>query len=81
MKNSSSTSDLFDAMYEKWPSSVVSAPLVKQFSGGAITGKTLQNLSSMGQPVPHSIKIGGRRCFDAKDLAAWLRQRAEGRAA
>lgn len=76
MKNT--TPDIFDAMAEKWPSTIVSAPLVKQFSGGAITGKTLQNLSSTGRPVPSSIKIGNRRCFEVRELAAWLRQRSEG---
>mgnify|MGYP001377402238 CR=1 FL=1 len=70
--------DLFDRMADKWPSTVVASPLVKQFSGGAVSGKTLANLRSVGQPVPPSVKIGGKRCYEAASLAAWLRQRSQG---
>ncbi|PLY01198.1 MAG: hypothetical protein C0622_07650 [Desulfuromonas sp.] len=69
--------DIFDRMADKWPSTVVASPLVKQFSGGAISGKTLANMSSAGQSVPLSVKIGGKRCYEVASLAAWLRTRSE----
>ncbi|PLY01750.1 MAG: hypothetical protein C0622_06615 [Desulfuromonas sp.] len=67
--------DIFTDMAEKWPSPLVAAPEVKKFSGGIITGKTLQNLASLKQPVPESIKVGTKRAYVAVSLAAWLRNR------
>ena len=73
--------DVFDQMATEWPSPLVAAPEVKRFSGGILSGKTLQNLSSLGQPVPESLKVGNKRAYIATSLADWLRQRSEGRAA
>ena len=70
--------DIFNQMAEKWPSTLVSAPEVKRFSGGLLTGKTLQNLRGLGRPVPESIKVGNKRAYLASSLADWLRERSEG---
>jgi len=69
--------DIFTTMADSWPSPLVASPEVKRFSGGIITGKTLQNLSSLGQPVPESLKVGNKRAYVAESLAAWLRQRSQ----
>ena len=69
--------DIFINMAEKWPSNLVAAPEVKKFSGGIITGKTLQNLTSLGQPVPESLKVGSKRAYIATSLAEWLRARVQ----
>lgn len=71
-------SDVFDQMAEQWQSPLVAAPEVKRFSGGILSGKTLQNLSSLGQPVPESLKVGNKRAYVATSLADWLRQRSQG---
>ncbi len=73
--------DVFDLMAEQWSSPLVAAPEVKRFSGGILSGKTLQNLSSLGQPVPESLKVGNKRAYVAESLADWLRQRSKGGAA
>ena len=73
--------DIFDQMAEQWSSPLVAAPEVKRFSGGILSGKTLQNLSSLGQPVPKSLKVVNKRAYIATSLADWLRQRSKGGAA
>jgi len=70
-------SDVFDQMAENWSSPLVAAPEVKRFSGGILSGKTLQNLSSLGQPVPESLKVGNKRAHVATSLADWLRDRSQ----
>lgn len=69
--------DIFKQMAANWPSPLVAAPEVKRFSGGILSGKTLQNLSSLGQPVPESLKVGTKRAYIATSLAEWLRQRTK----
>ncbi len=69
--------DVFDQMAEQWSSPLVAAPEVKHFSGGILSGKTLQNLSSLGQPVPESLKVGNKRAYVAVSLASWLRDRLQ----
>lgn len=69
--------DVFDQMAEQWSSPLVAAPEVKRFSGGILSGKTLQNLSSLGQPVPESLKVGNKRAYVAVSLAEWLRGRSQ----
>ena len=76
MNNTNTALDIFDQMAASWPSPLVAAPEVKRFSGGVVSGKTIQNLSSLGQPVPESLKIGAKRAYVATSLAAWLRNRA-----
>lgn len=70
--------DVFEQMVHKWPSTLVASTEVKQFSGGILTGKTLQNLLSLGEPGPESLKINNKRAFVAVSLADWLRNRSKG---
>ncbi len=70
--------DCFSRMVDNWPSSIVANSKVIEFSGGTISGKYLQNLASLGEPVPESIKIGNKRAWDAESLADWLRNRSNG---
>ncbi len=78
MNNTNTTPDVFDQMAANWSSPLVAAPEVKRFSGGIVSGKTLQNHSSLGLPVPESLKVGAKRVYVATSLAAWLRQRTQG---
>ena len=73
-------SDIFTQMVNSWPSPVVSNSKVKDFSGGLIAGKTLQNYAAQGLPVPDSIRVARKRAWIATSLADWLRSRCEGRA-
>jgi phage terminase Nu1 subunit (DNA packaging protein) len=74
--------DIFTQMVEKWRSPFVANSKFGEFSGGLITGKTLQNYASQGLPVPESVKIGNKRAWIASSAANWLRNRyEEGRAA
>ena len=69
--------DVFERMATNWSSTLVAAPEVKRFSGGIVTGKTLQNLASLKKPVPESLKVNNKRAYVAESLAAWLRQRSQ----
>ncbi len=75
---STTAPDIFDKLADKWPSTLVAAPLVKSCSGGAVSGKTLANLSAAGEVVPESVKVGNRRCYVVTSLADWLRNRSKG---
>ena len=68
--------NIFESMLEKWPSALVAAPEVKRFTGGIISGKTLANMASRGEPVPDSVKIGNRKAYVAASLVDWLRTRS-----
>lgn len=70
-------SDPLDALAERWPSSIVAASQVRAFTGGLITGKTLANLRSAGEPVPDSLLIGGRHAYIVDSLIRWLRSRLQ----
>ena len=77
MNSTNTTPDIFEQMAANWSSPLVAAPEVKRFSGGIVSGKTLQNLSSLKQPVPDSFKVGTKRAYVATSLADWLRQRTQ----
>lgn len=67
-----------DELVKKWPSAIVAGPEVKKFSGGIITGKTLQNLVAKGEEVPAAIRIGGKNAYMARPLAEWIASRKKG---
>lgn len=73
-----SSKDNFDLLTDKWPSAWVARKEVVRFTGGVLSGKTLANLSSRGEPVPSSIRIGGKVAYNAVDLTNWLRNRSQG---
>ncbi len=67
--------DIFDEMVENWPYHFVSTPDVKDFTSGAYSGKSLQNLAAEGEPVPQAVRVGRVNLYNAKELADWLRER------
>lgn len=70
-------SDDFSSLAEKWPSSIVARTEVKKFTGGILSGKTLANLASKGEPVPRSIYVGRKVAYSAKELSLWLLERSK----
>lgn len=70
--------DIFDRMVEKWPSELVANSEVRAFTGGVITGKTLQNQAAKGEDVPPVFHIGKKAVREAAAIAAYLRRRARG---
>ncbi len=70
-------SDDFSLLAEKWPSSIVARTEVKKFTGGILSGKTLANLASKGEPVPRPIRVGRKVAYSAKELAQWLSERSK----
>ncbi len=70
--------DVFDQMVRKWDSALVSRSEVGKFSGGMIAPRTLANADSLGQGPARKITMGARRVgYDARELAAWLRDRCQ----
>ena len=67
--------DQFEALVKRWPSAWVARSEVRRFSGGVIAGKTLANLASRGETVPPAFKVGKKVCYEAQELADYLRSR------
>ena len=58
-----------------WPSEVVARDLVKEFSGGMITPRTLANLDSQGKGPANRFLSGKKVCYFIDDLIEWLETR------
>lgn len=69
--------DIFAAMVDRWPSSVVARREVAKFSGGLVQPKTLANADSAGRGVATRVEILGRVGYPAEALAEWLRSRSK----
>ena len=69
--------DVFQQMADNWPSPLVAQSKVSTVTGGIISGKTLANLKSKGEPVPESVLVGARRAYVMSSLADWLRNRTQ----
>ena len=60
---------------KKWPSEVVTRDLVKEFSGGMITSRTLANYDSLGKGPANRFMSGKKVCYYVDDLIEWLEKR------
>jgi len=58
-----------------WKSEVVARDLVKEFSGGMITPRTLANLDSLGKGPANRFMSGKKVCYFTDDLIEWLETR------
>jgi len=58
----------------RWPSTIVARRKIGDFTGGAISPKTLANLDSAGEGPPR-LKIGRQTCYPVETLVAWLEKR------
>jgi hypothetical protein len=66
----------FSALAEKWPSLFVSREQVGNFSGGAISPKTLANYDSDGRGVKNRIRLNGKIIYPVSDLIKFLQARS-----
>ena len=65
--------DPFQIMATRWPSSIVARAEIKNFTGGAISPKTVANADSEGRGPANRLVVGRRVCYPVADLIAWLR--------
>lgn len=68
---------LIDEMATKWPSTFVARSALAQFSGGAICGKTIANLESLGDGPANKFFIGGKACYPVASVIAFLKGRCK----
>ncbi len=66
--------NLKKSLCEKWPSSIVARDQIKAFSGGAICGRSVANMESLGNGREPGCKfyLGKRAVYPADKLADWL---------
>lgn len=64
-------------MATRWPSALVARCEISQFSGGAITSRTLANLDAMGAGPENRIRVGRKVAYPVADLIKWLEARSE----
>jgi hypothetical protein len=69
MKN---RNDFVQLMVGSWKSPFVSDGKVGEFSGFLLSGKTIKNRESLGQPVPRKIRVGGKVGRMAVELAEYI---------
>jgi hypothetical protein len=71
--------DNFQALAEKWPSSVVARKAIPRFSGGAISSKLMANEDCNGTGVQGRFSICNRVVYPLAGpdgLVQWLRNRS-----
>jgi hypothetical protein len=64
-------------MARKWPSTVVARGQVKDFTGGALSGKTVANFDSQGTGPAGRFKLGRSTVYPLDSLVSWLETRAK----
>ena len=68
----------FQALAEKWQSTIVAREQVPVFTGGAISAGRMANLDCSGEGPEQRIRIGRKICYPIESLIDWLVARAEG---
>ena len=66
---------VIDQMAARWQSSIVARKKVGEFSGGAISAKTLANLDSQGKGPEGSFVLCGQRVYPVTSLIKYLKDR------
>lgn len=64
-----------DSMAESWPSPIVSRKAVKEFTGGAASGKSIANEDSKGTGPEGRFLLCGQTVYPKESLCAWLKTR------
>lgn len=64
---------VFDDMVEKWPSTVVARCEIKQFTGGALSRKTLSKYDTEGNGPRGKFILGRRVCYPINQLIEWIK--------
>lgn len=67
---------IFEQMASKWPSEIVARSEIKNFTGGAVSSKTMANLDSLGQGIAERFTIGRQVCYPIAPLTKWLENRS-----
>ena len=70
-------SPTYQAMADRWPSSVVARNQVDKLTGGLITPNYLANLDSQGLGPTGRFKCGGKIAYPVESLIEWLNERTE----
>lgn len=65
--------EIYYHMAKRWPSSIVARAEVKNFTGGAISPKTVANADSQRKGPKNRLIIGRRVCYPVQDFINWLR--------
>lgn len=67
---------IIDQMAADWPSPIVARKKVEEFSGGAISGKTLANLDSQGKGPDGSFILCNQTVYPVSSLVKFMKDRA-----
>ncbi|KUG30023.1 hypothetical protein ASZ90_000089 [hydrocarbon metagenome] len=60
-----------------WPSAIVARRMVREFTGGLISPKTMANLDSLGQGPEGRFIANSATAYPVKNLVTWLRSRSK----
>lgn len=70
------TSENFiEALLKAWNAPFVARSETKQFTGGALSGRTVANAESAGDPVEGRITIGRQIAYPTQQYAEWIARR------
>lgn len=64
--------EFVETLISGWGSNVVARSRVSEFSGGAISGRTVANRESEGDKVPGRTLLGRQIIYPTRGLAEWI---------
>lgn len=67
--------DFVRMLVEGWQGPFVARSETPTFTGGALSGRTVANAESAGDPVPGRITIGRQIAYPTKAYAEWIARR------
>jgi len=71
------STDVFDDMAAQWPSAIVARRMIREFTGGLISPKTMANLDSLGQGPEGRFIANSATAYPVKNFVSWLRGRSK----
>jgi len=63
-------------MFAGWPATVIGRKVIREFSGGILSPKTLANEDSKGTGPAGRFLLCGQTCYTKDAMGAWLKSRA-----
>lgn len=67
----------FQAMADRWPSTVVARTEIRNFTGGLYSPGRLANLDSLGEGPREKVRVGRKVCYPVTSLIEWLEERSK----
>lgn len=64
-----------EMLVKSWNAPFVARSETKQFTGGALSGRTVANAESAGDPVEGRITIGRQIAYPTQQYAEWIARR------